>query len=134
MSKMMESLLIFPHVSGNGDIVSSSSSATMNANTLFQHNHNNGNVTLKRRGARSRLESGGHDGFDEHSLLPYTSSPFVSSQVDEHEEEIDLRNQLAQKEKDLVIFLHKIKTWGQLEFAGPNFPGILPHAQRVFQA
>lgn len=85
--------------STSGDIVASSSSATMNANNLFQHS--NGHVQ-KRRGARNRRESGGHDGYDEHSLLPYTSSPFVSSHVDGGEDENDLRTQLAQKEKDLV--------------------------------
>ncbi len=97
----MESLMILPG-STNGDIVASSSSATMNANNLFQHG--NGHVP-KRRGARNRRESGGHDGYDEHSLLPYTSSPFVSSQVGVGEDENDLRTQLTQKEKDLVTVL-----------------------------
>ena len=91
--------------------MSSSSSAAMNASDLFHPNHNHshnhnsiGNGTgnaIKRRHSRNNFSDAG---YDENSLLPYTSSPFNSSvsPTDDQDEE-DLRIQLIQKEKDLIL-------------------------------
>jgi hypothetical protein len=98
---MMESLRIFQN---GGDIVSPSSSAAMNASDLFHHNNNNnggGGSAIKRRHSRNNYSDAG---YDENSLLPYSSSPFNSSvgPTDEQDED-DLRIQLIQKEKDLIL-------------------------------
>ena len=111
---MMESLMLFQN-GGGGEITSTSSSAAMSASDLFHHHNNNNNIgngsAMKRR--QSRNYSGeNYGGFNDHSLVPYSSSnpysysslhPSGASNGASVDEEDDLREQLIQKEKDLIL-------------------------------
>ena len=78
--------------------------------TLAVSNRQNNLTIFGRQGPTKRRHSRNFSeatagGYNDHSLLPYTSSPFASAvdPVSEEADEDDLRMQLIQKENDLIL-------------------------------
>ena len=91
---MMESLMYFQDGGGGSSVVTTSTSAAMSASDLYH----------QKRGRQNKNFSDA--GFNDHSLMAYTSSPFASSDdplTDPLADEDDIRMQLIQKEKDLIL-------------------------------
>ena len=85
--------MFFQDGGGGGTVVTTSASATMSASDLYH----------QKRGRQNKNFSDG--GFNDHSLMAYTSSPFASSvdPLTDSTDDDDIRMQLIQKEKDLIL-------------------------------